>query len=311
MTDATKVVDEAATRAWCEKHLGSAPVQTLFSAGNLAKVSAVQLEDGRRVVLKIRPAEARQAGCTAVHRHLWAAGFPCPQPIVGPLPWTTSEFAVNVEALVEGGGAYPPGDESARAQAFAGLLARFVALAPAPAEVSDLEPPPAWIHWDHPSADVWPAPDDRDTDLNRLPETAWLDELGRAARARLAATRGAPRVIGHCDWEAHNLEFRDGEPLAVHDWDSVVAAPETVIAGVAAAMWPAGVDSLGATVTQTEDFLDAYQRGRGRAFSAEEVALAWAAGTWIRAFNGKKFLLDGLDSLSPEEARERARRAGL
>lgn len=326
--DATKVADgdeyqgeyqgEGELRAWCEKHLGSAPADLLFTAGNLAEVRALRLRDGRRVVLKIRPAELRLEGCAAVHRHLWAAGFPCPRPLTGPLAWIEPGRAASVEALVEGGAPYPPGDpsgdgdDSARARAFGGLLARFVELAPSPDSVPDLAPPPAWIHWDHPAAEVWPAPDDRDVDLNRIPETAWLDELGGAARARLAAaTRGAEPVIGHCDWESHNLEFREGEPWAVHDWDSVVAAPETVIVGVAAAMWPAGADSLGATLAQSEAFLEAYQRARGRAFPPEQIAQTWAAGAWIRAFNAKKFLLDGLDSLSPGEARERARRAWL
>jgi hypothetical protein len=112
--------------------------------------------------------------------------------------------------------------------------------------VPGLSPSPAWIDWDHKHPGVWPPPDDRDVDLNRLPETAWLDDLGRAARDRLAATRGSAAVIGHCDWESHNLDFRAGEPWIVHDWDSVVAAPETVIVGVAAAMWPAGIGCAGA-----------------------------------------------------------------
>jgi hypothetical protein len=323
--DATKVVDEheaedkheaedePAVRAWCEKQLGSAPAEILFTTGNLAEVRGMRLKDGRGVVLKIRPAEPRLEGCAAVHRHLWAAGFPCPQPLTGPLAWIRPGQAASAEALVEGGAPYPSGDgdDSTRARAFGGLLARFIALAPSPDRVPGLAPPPAWIHWDHPAAEVWPAPDDRDVDLNRIPETAWLDELGSAVRARLAAaTRGAD-VIGHCDWESHNLEFREGEPWAVHDWDSVAAAPETVIVGVAAAMWPAGADSLGATLAQSEAFLEAYQRARGRAFPPEQIAQTWAAGAWIRAFNAKKFLLDGLDSLSRAEARERARRAWL
>jgi hypothetical protein len=43
----------------------------------------------------------------------------------------------------------------------------------------------------------------------------------------------------------------------------------------------------------------------------DRIEEVWAAGTWIRAFNAKKFLLDGFDTLSLAEAEERARRAGL
>jgi hypothetical protein len=291
-------VDETELTAWCERHLGSGPEKTVFTAGNLARVYGFRLRDGRSVVVKVRPAEARLAGCTEVQRHLWQAGFPCPQPLAGPSPLGTSGNAVNAESFIAGGAPYPPDAGAARVSAFAGLLARLIALAPAPARVSDLAPAPAWINWDHHYSGVWPPPDDRDVDLNRLPDTAWLDELGLTARTRLSTTRAAEPVIGHCDWESHNLEFNGGEPRAVHDWDSVVCAAETVIVGVAAAMWPAGVDCVGASIEQ-------------RAFSPRQIEEAWAAGTWIRAFNAKKFLLDGLDTLSLAEAAERARRADL
>jgi len=295
--------------AWCERHLGSVSAETLFAKGNLAKVLGLRLVNGREVVVKIRPAEARQAGCTAVQRHLWHAGFPCPEPLAGPAPLDGTPFAVNAETLVPGGLPYPPGEGPDRARAFAGLLARFITLAPKPDQVPDLAPPPAWINWDHPCAGVWPPPDDRDADLNNLPDTAWLDLFGQAARERLAMARAATPVIGHCDWESHNLDFCDGKPWAVHDWDSVVAALETVIVGVAAAMWPAGVGCAGATVRQSADFVDAYQQARGRRFSDEELQETWAAGLWIRSFNAKKFLLDGFDTLTPAEAEERLRRA--
>lgn len=304
-------IDEAALAQWCVRHLGCASEQRLFTAGNLSKVFGLRLRDGREVVLKARPAEPRLAGCTAVQRYLWRRGFPCPEPLAGPEPLAETGYAVNAETLMSGGAPYPPGEGAARAAAFAGLLARMIALAPAPDEVPDLAPPPAWIDWDHPYPGVWPPPDDRDVDLNQIPETAWLDDLGRAARDRLSTTRAAAPVIGHCDWESHNLEFRGGEPWAVHDWDSVARAAETVFVGVAAAMWPAGFDCVGASIEQSEQFLDAYQSARGQAFSPRLVEETWAAGTWIRAFNAKKFLLDGLATLARDEAEERARRAGL
>lgn len=304
-------IETAELSAWCARNLGSESEETLFSAGNLSKVVGLRLRDGRAVVVKVRPAEPRLVGCVAVQRHLWRAGFPCPEPLAGPVPLAATGYAVNAESLVAGGAPYPPAEGSARAEAFAKLLARMIALAPAPNEVSDLAPPPAWVHWDHPYPGVWPPPDDRDVDLNNLPDTAWLDDLGRAARNRLATTHSAAPVIGHCDWESHNLEFREGEPWVVHDWDSVVCAAETVIVGVAAAMWPAGNDCAGASIEQSEQFLDAYQTARGRDFSPRRLEEAWAAGTWIRAFNAKKYLLDGLSMLTRAEAAERARRANV
>ena len=73
--------------AWCSQWLGSVPESTLFSAGNLSHVIGLRLADGRDVVVKIRPRDERQAGTAFVHQHLWQAGFPCPQPLVGPVPF--------------------------------------------------------------------------------------------------------------------------------------------------------------------------------------------------------------------------------
>jgi hypothetical protein len=55
-------------------------------------------------------------------------------------------------------------------------------IAPDPATVSTLAPSPAWVGWDHAAEKLWPAPDDRDGDLNRHPGDRWLDEIGKAAR---------------------------------------------------------------------------------------------------------------------------------
>ena len=78
-------------------------------------------------------------------------------------------------------------------------------------------------------------------------------------------------MVGHGDWESQNVRWRGDRPLAVHDWDSVVAQPEAVVAGLAAAVWPAvGGPSDAATVEQTEQFLAAYEQARGRPWTAAE-----------------------------------------
>jgi hypothetical protein len=65
--------------------------------------------------------------------------------------------------------------------------------------------------------------------------------------------------------------------------DSLIADSEAVIAGLAAAIYPAL-----ATVTETHDFLAAYATARGRPFSPGELQRCWAAGVWTRAFDAKK-----------------------
>jgi hypothetical protein len=159
---------------------------------------------------------------------------------------------------------------------------------------------------------VWPWPDDRDIDLNSVYGPAWIDESGRVARDRLQASGGLP-TIGHGDWYSANLRWADGTLLAAFDWDSVIAAPEPVIVGLAAAMYPATHAGTEASVDETQKFLDAYGSARGKKFSDEEQEEAWAAGLWNRSFDAKKQISTegNAHSLTESESLERQRRAGV
>lgn len=302
-------MDEGLT-AWCRRELGAEPEVVLFRAGYLSEVTGLRLADGRGVVLKARPPAPRLAGCVAVQGALAEAGFPCPRPLAGPAP--LGRLAATAEELVSGGDLLAPGP--AAAGRFAALLAELVRLAPDPADVPTLQPSPAWAAWDHDHPGLWPPPDDLDGDLDDHPGPSWLDRVAAAVRARLAGLR-LPPVVGHADWESQNLRWHDGRPLVVHDWDSAVAQPEPVVAGLAAAVWPAtGAPGEAATVEQTDQFLAAYEQARGRPWTLAERQACWAAGLWVRAFNAKKQHMAGggpdLDRLAAEVP-ERAPRAGL
>ncbi|MFL6005481.1 MAG: hypothetical protein ACJ744_04445 [Gaiellaceae bacterium] len=296
-------------RAWCRHHLGSPPAAVLFETGHLSRVTGLRLADGREVVVKVRPYQERIDGCVRVQRHLADAGYPCPRPLAGPVEVTG--HAVTAEEHLPGGGPLPA-DADAPALA-ARALAELVALAPPPAGLP-LAPAPAWVRVDHHRRGLWPPPDDRDADLNADLEPSWVDEVGRRVRARLAALRRPP-VVGHVDFEAHNLRWRGRTLHAVHDWDSVAAVPEAVVAGTASAVFTATGGLLTeATVAQSEAFLAAYEDARGGPFADDERAACWAAGLWVRAFNARKESLDGggADVLArlAAEAPERLRRAG-
>jgi hypothetical protein len=291
--------------AWCERHLGSAVVEVLFASGHLSRVVAVRLRDGRAVTLKARPDSPRLTACTAVQRALWRSGFPAPEPILGPI--VDRGVAVSAESYVPGGSLSPASD---RARRFAELLARFVTLAPNPDAVGSFEPAPPWTAWGHDRPGIWPEADDRAENLNEY-ATPWLDEVGSRVRARLAqfASAGHQSVVGHGDWEAQNLRWVDNEALVVHDWDSVICAPEAIIVGLAASVWPCGIEPRAATVAESASFIDEYQRARGRVWSVDEVEASWAAGLWVYAFNAKKASLDGATWLLPDEAEARLRLA--
>ena len=139
-----------------------------------------------------------------------------------------------------------------------------------------------------------------------------IDDAGRRARDRLRAG-GSEAVIGHCDWLAVNLRWSGDALLVVHDWDSMTADSEPVLAGFAAALYSTVSANELATIGDTERFLIAYCQARGRESTRNELERSWAAGVWTRAFDAKHQYAVGrpVTSLSETEARERLRRAGV
>jgi hypothetical protein len=293
---------------WCTRWLGAPPAAELFGTGNLSTVKGLRLADGREVVVKVRPSMPRLAGCAIVHRALWRAGFPCPEPLVDLQP--LNGFAASAEALVPDVDQPPYGELAALSAAG---LARLVELAPIPGSVPSLTPSPSWVGWDHAEPGLWPTSDDVDVDLNVYPEPEWLDRVAAAVRDRLGAHACDP-VIGHGDWHPDNLRWQGPKLIAVHDWDSVISQPEPAIAGFAAVSF-LGIDPPGppASVEDSAAFLDAYQQARGCRWTSEDCAAFWAAGLWQRAVDAKTRSLDGDPEqiLTRYEARARLSRAGL
>lgn len=275
--------DDAFLADWCDRHLNARLARVLFRSAHLSEVVAAELADGRKVVIKARPSDARIVGCVAVQKHLCRAGFPCPEPLTVPVEF--GGLMVTAEVLVPGGSQLPAGGGPAP---FAALLARLVSSAPRPGGVPSLAPSPPWTGWDHPGSRLWPDRDDHGRDLNRIPGPGWVDDAARRVRERLSASPG-PSLVGHGDWESQNIRWSDSRPLVVHDWDSVIAQPETAIVGLACAVWSAaGAPGEAASVAQSADFIACYQEAAGRSWTDRQVQDAWAAGLWVRLFNAKK-----------------------
>jgi len=303
------VLGDALLADWCLRYLGVPLNRVLFRSGYLSDVVGVELSSGLRAVVKARPFQPRIAGCLQVQAALAGVGFPCPEPLT--VATRVHSMTVTAETEMPGGSPLPTEQGAAP---FAALLARLIASAPAPAAVPSLMPSPPWTGWDHPGRRLWPDLDEHGQDLNIVAGPEWVDDAAGRVRERLTSTLG--RVcIGHGDWEPQNIRWTGRDPLVVHDWDSVIAQPETAIVGLAAAMWPreGGSDPI-ASVAQTDDFITSYQRFADREWEALEVRDAWAASLWLGLVFAKQEAAEGgsqqLDRLAGE-IDERLHRAAL
>jgi hypothetical protein len=158
---------------------------------------------------------------------------------------------------------------------------------------------------------VWPAIrllDDRD---QRAVPASVVDTAGRVRKRLLAAD--LPCVLGHADFEAQNLRWRDGDVWAVHDWDSLAWQPEAALAGAATGAFASASPPTLAPIESSAAFLAAYQDLRGRRFTAEEREIAWGASLWTAAHNARWEAVHGDAPVSRDavraQAAERLRRA--
>jgi hypothetical protein len=200
-------------------------------------------------------------------------------------------LAVNAETW-EGDGVAAVG--ALGASGYARLLARMVAAAPAVNELTTLDPPTPWLDWDHgdPSR-VWPPPASQRWDPHRIDDEIdpVVHEVARRARARLLAPDVAtlPRVAAHGDFEAQNCRWVPGpdgaQRLVIHDWDSVVAMPEAVLAGNSAFTFVSVLDCEISSMAQNDAFMAAYATERGRPWTELEWQVAHASGAWVGAYN--------------------------
>lgn len=305
---------DALIASWCARHLGSPAVAQFFGMQRLSAVHGVRLADGREVVLKVRGTQARHAAAAIVHEANWAAGIPCPRPLSGPEPLVDGAGPDGEAGTLAAGG---EGNESAAAcrlevnaetwegegvaavgpigaAGYAALLARMVAAGPAVGGLPTLDPPTPWLDWAHGTPGrVWPPPASDRWDPHRIDDEIepLVHEVAERARARLLRpdVAGLPLVAAHGDFEAQNCRWvpdpGPGSRLVIHDWDSVVAMPEAVLAGNSAFTYVSVEDCDLSTQEQNDEFLTAYAAERGRPWSELEWQVAHAAGAWVGAYN--------------------------
>ncbi|GLY51783.1 phosphotransferase [Lentzea sp. NBRC 102530] len=294
--------------AWCAAELGSGPVEVFYERVSISSVFGVRLADGRSAYVKARADDGRAASCLAAQKSLAERGFPCPRPLTPVV--RAGGVAVHAEEPLPGGEVLA-GDTPEVARRYASVFARSMVLL-ADVSVPPPVPAPRWARWDHDGPGVWPAIDFLDArDQSVVPP--FVVEAATRVRKRLLAT-DLPCVLGHADFEAQNLRWHDGEVLAVHDWDSLAWQPEAALVGAASGAFANASPPAWVPVESSAAFIETYQRVRGRAFSAEEREIAWAASMWTAVHNARWEVLHGDPTPSGdavhEQGPERLRLAG-
>ncbi|MFI6485125.1 phosphotransferase [Nonomuraea sp. NPDC050663] len=293
--------------AWCLDHLGDQPADVLFRQQSMSMVFGLRLSCGTDVVVKARGDDGRAGSCVKAQARLAENGFPCARPLTPVV--SVGLLAVHAEEYRHGGEPLR-GDTPDVAVRYAEVFARLMTA------LSDLAitpplPNPRWVRWDHTDPGLWPSIEALDEKDQSLVPTYVMDTADRARRRMLAA--GLPSVLGHADFEAHNLRWHDQYVRTVHDWDSLAWQPEAALVGAASAVFPKMGPAVLPPIESTEAFLAAYQDARARSFTAEEQQIAWAASLWPAAHDIRWEALHGYAAVSGKglwaQAAERLRRA--
>ena len=274
--------------AFCAAHLGAHIGDAYFYVSSQAGVSGVRLTDGRRVVVKAHQPEwppAFLAAVNQVQRHLFAHGFPCPQPLLGPTRLGLGHAVV--EELVDAG-AFADARHPAIRRALAQTLAQLVALTRDLRGVPGLRP---GLLSRIPSGTLWPRPHSPIFDFERTAAGAeWIDHLAAQARAAVEQSSGE-LVIGHCDWSIQNCRFQSHAIAVIYDWDSLALDRETTIVGEAARgftmNWLVPDPPPRPSPDEARAFVQDYEVARGQPFSQTEWAAISAAATYALAYGAR------------------------
>ena len=225
--------------AWLSRHLrarlGGDLSHIVFGSGRIAAVYGAALSDGRQVAVKVHRGVADLTDLSAAgacQRRLAEVGYPCPEPLDGPA--STEGLTAVVETLCsdgEPGNSHEPNTRRAMAHA---LFEQLELLRGAPVD-GLVVGAAAWSHYEH---GPWPQPHDPIFDFTTTPPAfTWLADLARRA-ASVLNHAGPPDAVAHADWTCGNLRFHDGRVSCSYDWDSLAAAPEPVLVGLAAGCSP-------------------------------------------------------------------------
>jgi hypothetical protein len=275
---------------FCRRELHGAVARGLFYQSSVGSVTAVELVDGRRVVVKAHQPDRELAWLQEIVRvqmHLASRGLYATTVCGGPAP--IGRGLAIVEALFERGATRDGHDPAVRAAMANGL---YQIIEAGRGLVSDSALRAHWL-FDPPPDRLWPAPHAKAFDFE-VPAD-WIDDLARAARARMIPA--GKLVIGHGDWKAEHVRFEGDRIVGAFDWDSLCKGREPALVGYTAMTfaydWSRTPQPAFATLEESRALVAEYEAARGRAFTVDERRLCGAAYAYACAYLAR--CGDGLD----------------
>ncbi len=269
-SNAEEIAD--AINAFCKRHLDSAIAGYLFYSASVGSTHGVRLEDGREVVIKVRPCRASETLSRRleiicdVMRWLHARGYPCPKVIVGPN--SLRQGSATVEEFLDRGVRRDAFDPECRALIARGLAEHIRTLRAFNGEVDLLKSC-------RETSSLYPKPHGKLFDFEKTAASAeWIDDFARRARQNLLHQEEDTLVLAHCDWRSEHLRFQDGKIVATYDWDSLALRTEAEIVGISAHGFTADWSLSDARRIPTGDdirsYISEYEQFRGRLFSKRD-----------------------------------------
>jgi hypothetical protein len=254
------------------------------------------------VVVKVHRATTDVAHLAAVRTaqsHLAAAGFPAPQPLLGPTPLANG---IAVAGMLLDPGEWEDAHRPEIRRLVAGGLFRQIELSRELVGLPGLDSSWSVIRR------YWQTPHDRRFDFPATADgAAWIERLAAEALRRLDEEGAGEAAIGHDDWRVEHLRFAGGRLVAAWDWDSLGRGLEPAFVGSSAHCFTADyrVDDLDVVPTLDESlaFVSDYEAARGASFSADERRTAIAALVAMMAYSARCEHSDALTDWGSTPAR--------
>jgi hypothetical protein len=218
-----------------------------------------------------------------VQGHLAAAGFPAPQPLVGPAPLAHG-IAVAEELFDRD--VWEDAHEPEIRKLVAGGLAWQIELCQSLVDLPGLEPITFTMRR------RWRTPHDLRFDFPATADGAdWIESLAAEALRRLDEEGVGVPAVGHNDWRIEQLRFAGGKLVAAWDWDSLGSGLEPAFVGSSAHCFTADyrIENLSwvPTLEETLAFIADYEAARGAPFSADEHRTAISALVATMAYSAR------------------------